>query len=43
MRLSANGIARTNMILGPIEKDVKLGEGAIGDATRLLALPKKVL
>lgn len=40
-----NDIARTHMILRPIEKDAKLGEGPIGDAgnTRLLALPKKVL
>lgn len=38
-------IARTHMILRPIEKDAKLGDGPIGDGgnTRLLALPKKVL
>lgn len=38
-------IARSHMILRPIEKDAKLGHGPIGDGgnTRLLALPKKVL
>lgn len=38
-------VARSHMMLRPIEKDAKLGEGPIGDAgnTRLLALPKKVL
>lgn len=38
-------IARSYILLRPIEKDAKLGEGPIGDAgnTRLMALPKKVL
>jgi len=38
-------IARSYMLLRPIDKDAKLGDGPIGDAgnTRLLALPKKVL
>ena len=38
-------IARSYLLLRPIEKDAKLGEGTIGDAgnTRLCALPKKVL
>lgn len=38
-------IARTHLLLRPIDTDAKLGEGAIPDAgnTRLLALPKKVL
>lgn len=38
-------IARSYILLRPIEKDAKLGEGPIGDAgnTRLIALPKKVL
>lgn len=38
-------IARTYILLRPIDTDAKLGEGAIPDAgnTRLLALPKKVL
>ena len=42
---SVNDIARSYILLRPIEKDAKLGEGPIGDAgnTRLLALPKKVL
>lgn len=37
-------IARSYMILRPLEKGAKLGEGPIGDASsnRLLALPKKV-
>lgn len=40
-----NDIARSYILLRPVEKDVKLGAGPIGDAgtTRLLALPKKVL
>lgn len=38
-------VARSYILLRPIEKDAKLGEGPIGDAgnTRLLVLPKKVL
>ncbi|KAF7547465.1 hypothetical protein G7046_g8994 [Stylonectria norvegica] len=42
---SVDDIARSYMLLRPIDKDAKLGEGAISDAgnTRLLALPKKVL
>lgn len=38
-------VARSHIMLRPLEKDAKLGEGPIGDAgnTRLLALPKKVL
>ncbi|KAL2875619.1 hypothetical protein SGCOL_009238 [Colletotrichum sp. CLE4] len=37
-------IARSYMILRPLARDSKLGDGPIGDAgnTRLLALPKKV-
>ncbi|CAM1509034.1 Fc.00g027730.m01.CDS01 [Cosmosporella sp. VM-42] len=40
-----NDIARSYMLLRPIDNDAKLGEGTLGDAgnTRLLALPKKVL
>ena len=40
-----NDIARSYMLLRPIDNDAKLGEGTISDAgnTRLLALPKKVL
>lgn len=42
---SVNDVARSYLVLRPIEKDAKLGEGPIGDAgnTRLFALPKKVL
>lgn len=38
-------IARSYILLRPIDKDAKLGDGPIGDSrtTRLLALPKKVL
>ncbi|PHH73369.1 hypothetical protein CDD83_4759 [Cordyceps sp. RAO-2017] len=38
-------IARSYILLRPIEKDAKLGRGPVGDGgtTRLLALPKKVL
>ncbi|KAI9147655.1 hypothetical protein HJFPF1_12685 [Paramyrothecium foliicola] len=38
-------IRRTYMLLRPIEKDAKLGDGPIGDAgnSRLVAIPKKVL
>ncbi|RYO90576.1 hypothetical protein DL766_007436 [Monosporascus sp. MC13-8B] len=38
-------IARSYIVLRPIEKDAKLGEGTIGDAgnSRLIAIPKKVL
>jgi hypothetical protein len=38
-------IARSHIILRPIEKDAKLGSGPIGDAgnTRLCLLPKKTL
>lgn len=38
-------IARSYMILRPIPKDAKLGDGPIGDAgnSRLIAIPKKVL
>lgn len=40
-----NDIARSYILLRPIDKDAKLGDGPIGDAgnTRLMALPKKVL
>ena len=40
-----NDVARSYMLLRPIDKDAKLGHGTLGDAgnTRLLALPKKVL
>ncbi|KAK0730130.1 hypothetical protein B0H67DRAFT_479290 [Lasiosphaeris hirsuta] len=40
-----NDIARSFIILRPIEKDAKLGSGPIGDAanSRLCAIPKKVL
>lgn len=39
-----NGIARSYMLLRPIPKDVRLGEGPIGDSgnTRVLVLPKKM-
>ncbi|CAH0046702.1 unnamed protein product [Clonostachys solani] len=42
---SVEDIARTYILLRPIEKDAKLGDGPIGDArnNRLLALPKKKL
>uniref|UniRef100_A0A8H7K3W8 Uncharacterized protein n=1 Tax=Bionectria ochroleuca TaxID=29856 RepID=A0A8H7K3W8_BIOOC len=42
---TVDDIARTYIILRPIEKDAKLGDGPIGDArnNRLLALPKKTL
>ncbi|KAJ3533391.1 hypothetical protein NM208_g8006 [Fusarium decemcellulare] len=42
---SVQDIARSYMLLRPIEKDARLGEGPIADAgnTRLLALPKKTL
>ncbi|KAJ4418525.1 hypothetical protein N0V82_005505 [Gnomoniopsis sp. IMI 355080] len=38
-------IARSYMVLRPIPKDAKLGDGPIGDAgnSRLIAIPKKVL
>ncbi|KAI0017062.1 hypothetical protein F4780DRAFT_627727 [Xylariomycetidae sp. FL0641] len=38
-------IARSYMVLRPLEKDAKLGEGTINDAgnSRLIAIPKKVL
>lgn len=38
-------VAQSYILLRPIDKDAKLGEGPIGDSrtTRLLALPKKVL
>ncbi|KAM0326757.1 hypothetical protein ACHAQA_006630 [Verticillium albo-atrum] len=40
-----NDIARSYLILRPLAKDARLGDGPIGDAgnSRLLALPKKVL
>ncbi|CAJ2502197.1 Uu.00g095910.m01.CDS01 [Anthostomella pinea] len=42
---SVNEIARSYMVLRPLEKDAKLGEGTINDAgnSRLIAIPKKVL
>ncbi|KAH6648672.1 hypothetical protein BKA67DRAFT_594155 [Truncatella angustata] len=42
---SVNDVARSYIILRPIDKDAKLGEGTIGDAgnSRLIAIPKKVL
>lgn len=42
---SVDDIARSYILLRPIEKDAKLGKGPIGDAgnTRFLMLPKKVL
>jgi hypothetical protein len=42
---SVNDLARSYIVLRPIAKDAKLGEGTIGDAgnTRLIAIPKKVL
>ncbi|KAJ4419614.1 hypothetical protein N0V85_000943 [Neurospora sp. IMI 360204] len=42
---AVNEIARSYIILRPIEKDAKLGSGPIGDAgnSRLCAIPKKVL
>ncbi|KAM4057691.1 hypothetical protein HRG_009318 [Hirsutella rhossiliensis] len=38
-------VARSYILLRPIDKDAKLGEGPIGDSrtTRLMALPKKAL
>ncbi|KAL2024252.1 hypothetical protein VTK56DRAFT_9408 [Thermocarpiscus australiensis] len=42
---NVNEIARTHIILRPIEKDAKLGSGPIGDAgnSRVCVIPKKVL
>lgn len=42
---SINDVARSYIILRPIEKNAKLGDGTIGDAgnSRLIAIPKKVL
>ncbi|KAM0428924.1 hypothetical protein ACHAPT_006724 [Fusarium lateritium] len=42
---SVQDIARSYILLRPIEKDARLGEGTLADAgnTRLLALPKKTL
>ncbi|KAK3941984.1 hypothetical protein QBC46DRAFT_285174 [Diplogelasinospora grovesii] len=42
---SVNEVARSYIILRPIEKNAKLGAGTIGDAgnSRLCAIPKKVL
>ncbi|KAK1780631.1 hypothetical protein QBC45DRAFT_323076 [Copromyces sp. CBS 386.78] len=42
---AVNEIARSYILLRPIEKDAKLGSGPIGDAgnSRLCAIPKKVL
>ncbi|CAG9947810.1 unnamed protein product [Clonostachys rosea f. rosea IK726] len=42
---TVDDVARTFILLRPIEKDAKLGDGPIGDArnNRLLALPKKKL
>lgn len=42
---SVDDLARSYIVLRPIDKDAKLGEGAIGDAgnSRLIAIPKKVL
>lgn len=42
---SVSDVARSYIILRPIPKDAKLGEGPIGDAgnSRLCAIPKKVL
>ncbi|EGZ77070.1 hypothetical protein NEUTE2DRAFT_99499 [Neurospora tetrasperma FGSC 2509] len=42
---AVNEIARSYIILRPIERDAKLGSGPIGDAgnSRLCAIPKKVL
>jgi len=39
-----NGIQRSYMVLRPLDKEAKLGEGTIQDAgnTRLIAVPKKV-
>ncbi|KAI1260902.1 hypothetical protein F5Y18DRAFT_403583 [Xylariaceae sp. FL1019] len=39
-----NDIQRSFMLLRPLDKEAKLGEGTIGDAgnTRLIAVPKKV-
>lgn len=42
---SVDDLARSYIILRPIEKEAKLGDGPIGDAgnSRLIAIPKKVL
>ncbi|VUC32581.1 unnamed protein product [Clonostachys rosea] len=42
---AVDDVARTFILLRPIEKDAKLGDGPIGDArnNRLIALPKKKL
>ncbi|KAI1371169.1 hypothetical protein F4677DRAFT_436556 [Hypoxylon crocopeplum] len=42
---SVDDIRRSYMVLRPLDKDAKLGEGAIDDAgnSRLIAIPKKVL
>ncbi|KAK9772144.1 putative BTB domain transcription factor [Seiridium cardinale] len=42
---SVSDVARSYIVLRPIGKDAKLGEGTIGDAgnSRLIAIPKKVL
>ncbi|KAI1336083.1 hypothetical protein F5Y15DRAFT_395967 [Xylariaceae sp. FL0016] len=42
---AVNEIARSYMVLRPLAKDAKLGEGTLDDAgnTRLIAIPKKVL
>lgn len=42
---SVDDLARSYIVLRPIEKDAKLGEGPIGDAgnSRLIAIPKKAL
>ncbi|ETS81858.1 hypothetical protein PFICI_06860 [Pestalotiopsis fici W106-1] len=42
---SVDDLARSYIVLRPIAKDAKLGEGTIGDAgnSRLIAIPKKVL
>ncbi|KAJ4257049.1 hypothetical protein NW757_003672 [Fusarium falciforme] len=42
---SVQDIARSHILLRPIAKDARLGEGALADVgnTRLLALPKKTL
>ena len=42
---AVDDIARSYIVLRPIDKDAKLGEGPIGDAgnSRLCAIPKKVL
>ncbi|XDG03805.1 hypothetical protein ABKA04_003420 [Annulohypoxylon sp. FPYF3050] len=42
---SVDDIRRSYVVLRPLSKDAKLGEGTIGDAgnSRLIAIPKKVL